>query len=64
MHLRLSFSDDAYIGQFIIDKNPETIFTGNLNILIQQKKHIPLKYIDEYLKLEEEITTYIEKQKE
>ena len=61
MNLRLSFDDEPTGRQFFIDENSETFFDGNLDILIEQKNHIPHDYIDEYLALEEKIMSYIGK---
>ena len=60
-NLRLSFDYEPSSGHFLIDENPETFFDGNLDILIEQKNHIPHNYIDEYQALEEKIMSYIGK---
>ena len=61
MNLRLSFDYEPSSGHFHINENPENFFDGNLDILIEQKNHIPHNYIDEYLALEEKIMSYIGK---
>ena len=61
INLRLAFDYEPSGGHFYINENPENFFDGNLNILIDQKNHIPHNYIYEYLALEEKIMSFIEK---